>query len=448
MHTKRSSVGVICVWLQIVVLAGSVSSLLCAPAASAQTCEDNNPPHAVALLGRLQSYCENYDVPYSFDLYGLAAVAGDEAIPQLRKIAAWPTATGTDYYCQRWVAAARIALAKLGDQPYRRQLDDALHDPQNNFRPIGALEIVGDDQALRELIEYLVAHANDPSMVHNFGDHSTDSREGLLHAIDTIRRRRRVPDLPRADYSPAGVAQWEDYLEKHKTQQLTFPVYPHVSDLYLRCLARKVDWGYPDAILAIAAFGGPAAMPILRQFPPPSPGDSMGYAAAFRSLFEQPASWATIQGNTQVALAQLGDREMFDQIVSELSSKTAYEAVRKLEFIGGKPAVDALIHSLDLPEEVGKNARNLEIASESFMPIWNPGPYGKPGEIEQETCFPYSSHPYQECVMGVLALMVKNPPLPPSAKLSQENIQAWKDWWTKNQDQAVFVQKPVPTFEY
>ena len=71
-------------------------------------------------------------------------------------------------------------------------------------------------------------------------------------------------------------------------------------------------------------------------------------------------------------------------IISELSSKTAYEAVRKLEFIGGKPAVDALIHSLDLPEEVGKNARNLEIASESFMPIWNPGPYGKPGEIERE----------------------------------------------------------------
>jgi hypothetical protein len=69
-------VNVFCSWLQITLLAGFISSVLCAPAASAQTCEDDNPPHAVTLLQRLQSYCENYDVPYSFDLYALAAVAG------------------------------------------------------------------------------------------------------------------------------------------------------------------------------------------------------------------------------------------------------------------------------------------------------------------------------------------------------------------------------------
>ena len=51
--------------------------------------------------------------------------------------------------------------------------------------------------------------------------------------------------------------------------------------------------------------------------------------------------------------------------------------------------------------------------------------------------------------MGVLALISKESTAAHHAeKLSQENIQAWKDWWTKNQDQAVFVQKPVPTFEY
>jgi hypothetical protein len=69
------------------------------------------------------------------------------------------------------------------------------------------------------------------------------------------------------------------------------------------------------------------------------------------------------------------------------------------------------------------------------------------GEIEQETCTPFSSHPYQECVMGVLPLMVKDPPLPANVKLSKENIQIWKDWWTKNKDQAIFVQKPDHTFE-
>jgi hypothetical protein len=110
---------------QITALAFSISSACIAPAL-AQTCEDQNPPHAVALLQRLQSYCENYDVPYAFDLYGLAAVAGDEAIPVLRKIAEWPTDTGTGYYCQRWVSSARIALAKLGDKKYRDALEDAM----------------------------------------------------------------------------------------------------------------------------------------------------------------------------------------------------------------------------------------------------------------------------------------------------------------------------------
>jgi hypothetical protein len=443
---KPRSAATFRVWFQIVVVAVSISSV-CSWPVLAQTCEDRNPPHAVALLLRLQSYCENYDVPFSFDLYGLAAVAGDEAVPALRKIAEWPTDTGTGYYCQRWVSSARIALAKLGDKKYRDALDDAMKDPKNRYPPLGELAILGDDGALRTLIEYLVAHATDPAMYHDFGDYGSDAREGLLQEIDSIRDRRRVPGLPIANYSPAGIAQWKDYLARHKDVQLTFPVYPNVSDPYLKCLARKVEWGYPDAILAIAAFGGESALPILRQFPRPSAGAAMGFAAAYGTLFERPGLWATVQGNTQVALAQLGDREMFDQIVSELSNKNAYEAVRKLEFIGGKQAVDALIHSLDMTEEAARKLQNLETPQRSYLPIWRASSIGVQGEIEQETCTPFSSHPYQECVMGVLPLMVKDPPVPPNAKMNKENIQIWKDWWAKNKDQAVVVQKPDHPFE-
>jgi hypothetical protein len=443
---KPCSIGIVRARLQIIVLAVSISSVFSAPAL-AQTCEDQNPPHAVALLQRLQSYCENYDVPYTFDLYGLAAVAGDEAIPALRKIAEWPTDTGTGYYCQRWVRSARIALAKLGDKKYRDALDQSTQDAKHQYPPIDELAIVGDDGALRTLIEYLLAHADDPAMYRNFGDYGSDTRDWLLQEIDTIRRRRRVPDLPVADYSPAGIAQWKDYLERQKDEQLTFPVYPNVSDPYLKCLARKVEWGYPDAILAIAAFGGESALPILRQFPRPSAGDPMGFAAAYGTIFERRGLWSNVQGNTQVALAQLGEREMFDQIISELSGKYAYEAVRKLEFMGGKQAVDALIHSLDMTEEAARTLQNLETPQKSYLPIWRASSLGVQGEIEQETCTPFSSHPYQECIMGVLALMVKDPPLPVNTKMSKENIQIWKDWWTKNQDQAVFVQKPDHTFE-
>jgi hypothetical protein len=433
-------------WLQITTVAVSISSV-CAVPALAQTCEERNPSHAVALLLRLQSYCENYDVPYTFDLYGLASVAGDEAIPALRKIAAWPTETGTSSYCQRWVNAARIALAKLGDGKYRNVLDQAVQDPKNRFPPLGELGIVGDDRALRTVIEYLVAHAIDPAMYHDFGDYGSDTREGLLQEIDTIRYRRRVPGLPTANYAAEGVAQWNEYLERHRDVPLTFPVYPNVSDPYLECLVRKVEWGYPDAILAIAAFGGESALPILRQFPRPPAGNPMGFAAAYGSLFEHGGLWTTVQGNTQVALAQLGDREMFDQIVSELSDKYAYEAVRKLEFIGGKQAVNALIQSLNMTEETARKLQNLETPQKAYLPIWRASAIGVQGEIEQETCTPFSSHPYQACVMGVLGLMVKDPPLRANAKVSPENIHIWKDWWMKNQDQAVFVQKPERTFE-
>jgi hypothetical protein len=444
---KPCSVGTVRAWFQLIVVAASISSVGATPAL-AQTCEDRNPPHAVALLLRLQSYCENYDVPYSFDLYGLAAVAGDEAIPALRKIAEWPTDTPKGIYCQQWVRSARVALAKLGDAKYRDALNDWQQDPKHPYPPISELAIVGDDRALRTLIEYLVAHANDPAMYHNFGDYGSDAREGLLRDIDSIRSRRRVPGLPSANYSPEGVELWKDYLARHKDVQLTFPAYPNVSDPYLQCLARKVDWGYPDAILAIVAFGGDAALPILRQFPRPSAGDPMGFGAAgYGTLFDRPGLWTAVQGNTQVGLAQLGDREMFNQIVSELGGKYAYEAVRKLEFIGGKQAVDALIDSLDMTEQVARKLQNLETPQRAYLPIWRASAIGVEGEIEQETCTPFSSHSYPGCVMGVLALMVKDPPLPAGAKMSKENVQIWKDWWAKNKDQAVFVEKPEHTFE-
>src|SRR5208282_2072167 len=78
-----------CAWIAIAILALANVSIASAPA-FAQTCENDNPPHAAALLYRLQSYCEKNEVPWTFDLYALASVAGDDAIPALRKIADWP----------------------------------------------------------------------------------------------------------------------------------------------------------------------------------------------------------------------------------------------------------------------------------------------------------------------------------------------------------------------
>jgi hypothetical protein len=438
------------VWIRTAIAA--IAAIPIVPAlALSQTCEHDNPLHAVALIGRLQSYCEdnNASYPYTFDLYALASVAGKDAIPALRKIAAWPLDTAPGNRCQQWVAASRDMLAKLGDESSRSLLDAQLGKSETAHNALASLSFVGDDRALLALIHYLVDHAEDPAMVQDFGDYSVDSREGFLQEIDSIRRRRLVPGLPIADYSPGGVAQWKDYLAKFEGQKLTFPVYLNVSDPYLQCLARRVEWGYPDAILAIAASGNNSAASILRQFPSPTQNALMGFAQS--SPFSNLKHWSLIQGNVQVALAQLGDQEMFDRIVSELGGAFAYESVRKLEFLGGKPAVAALVNALSVPDEVVEKARSKACGQSIYCygggeipwkPIWTVTPMAV--EIDRETCLKVR---YHACLIGVLALMVKNPPLPSTAPATPENIQKWKDWWTGNKDHAVFVQRPVQSFE-
>jgi hypothetical protein len=398
-------------------------------AAVAQTCEDRNPGHAAALIDQIRFSCQRDDVPYSADVYSLTAVADQEALPALRKLAAWPTDKGPGLRCLGWVNMARMALAKMGDENYRAALR------------MGEASFIGDDRALTALIEFLIAHAKDPSMYHNFGDYGSDARDGLLREIDLIRRRRLVPDLPLADYSDTGIAQWKSYLQNHKGRQMTFPAYPEVTDPYLRCLARRVDWGFPDAILAIAANGGDQALPILRKFPRPWKPEMMGYAVS--APFNP--DWPTIQGNVQVALAQSGDEAVFGQIVAELSGGTPYQSVRKLQYLGGKRSVDALVNSLDLSEDAVQKARMKECADRACYPdvpvqwrqIWKLQMDGQ--EVGIELCRAMSFH---SCVVGVLGYMVKDPPLPPGAPATPENIQKWKDWWPKNKDHAEFNVKP------
>ncbi len=436
------------VWIRVAIAAIAIVPMVSVSTFS-QTCEDDNPPHAAALLDRLQGYCERNEVPWTFDLYALASVAGDDATPALRKIAAWPLDSLPGSRCPQWVAASRDALAKLGDKDSRSLLDAQLSRPQTPQNAFASLSFIGDDGGLLALIHYLVDHAQDLAMVHDFGDYEVDERDWFLQAIDSIRRRRRVPGLPTADYSPAGIAQWKDYLAKYEGQKLTFPVYPNVSDPYLRCLARRVEWGYPDAILAIAASGDNSAASILRQFPSPTQNALMGFV---RSVpFSNLRHWSLIQGNVQVALAQLGDQEMFDRIVSELGGAFAYESVRKLQFLGGKPAVAALVNALSVPDEVVERARSKACGQSIYCdgsgeipwkPIWTVTPMAV--EIDRENCL---TERYHACLIGVLALMVKNPPLLSSAPATPENIQKWKDWWARNKDQAVFVQRPVQSYE-
>jgi hypothetical protein len=188
----------------------------------------------------------------------------------------------------------------------------------------------------------------------------------------------------------------------------------------------------------------------LRQFPRLEEPEAMGFAQS--TPFS--AHWADIQGNLQVALAQLGDDDIFGQIVAELSGATAYESVRKLEFIGGKRAVDALVKALDVPEEVVQKARKQGPGCgngpafcharwrDFYKPIWSTVAYS--AQIDRESCYAGTFH---ECLVYVLGKMVKDPPVAPGAEATAQNLAKWKEWWAKNRERAELVAKPVQKFE-
>src|SRR6266481_6206631 len=83
--------------------------------------------------------------------------------------------------------------------------------------------------------------------------------------------------MPAAEYSRQSGESPGDTLSR------TFqtPIFEGGSDPYLQCLARRVEWGHPDAILDIATFGGASAEAILKQFPAPRSGEVMGARELF-----------------------------------------------------------------------------------------------------------------------------------------------------------------------
>ena len=98
----------------------------------------------------------------------------------------------------------------------------------------------------------------------------------------------------------------------------------------MQCLARKVEWGFPDAIFDLGSTGGPDIVEVLRKLT--TVGDT-------RDEF---AGLDTIRGRAQWALARLGDEEQFKNLVTELDDEGFEGAIKELQQIGGRRAVQAL----------------------------------------------------------------------------------------------------------
>lgn len=461
---RRSASGSwICCWLAMVV---TVVSLCATPeTATAQQSTCREPDRAVEVLAQLYRHCAAPDSEFratplernmpSMIIQSWAPVAGEKAIPILKELADLPS----DTRCYPMADMVHKALAKLGD-PENYQSMKA--DWEKGTGSQWDAQFIGDDLAITMLVQFLIDHVDDPRMQTSQGpsDGPYDFREPLLEEIKDFARTRRIPEFPDADYSPAGIEKWKAWLAKYNGKQFSSPVSEEVADPYLQCLARKVEWGFPDAILDIGSSGKPDAAAVLKDFPTPRRGAPMGARSLFLEIFRldeerrNPALEA--QGNLEVALAILGDKEMLAQIRAELEDArgafTPVEAVRKLKFIGGFEAADALVDSLG-------NLRGLQKqAEENFAQCMQPSIYTglHPTPEQQEAT-------RQQCgrlnyfvqvgrvnalVLQTLAELVQNPPLPADVPPTAENFQRWKSWWAENQDRASFIaQRPDRDFE-
>jgi hypothetical protein len=448
-------------WMRI----GVLVSLGCVAApVSAQNCTASNPQVAVTVLQTVLATCSSHadfqamEYKYGYDVILVqASVAGNLAIPVLRQFAGLPKHNECTF--SSFDAAARTALAKLGDENAYAAIKQEW--AQHRAGPYPArIDFIGDDWALQTLVEFLIQHANDPRMMGQLGpsDAHYDGRSGILKEIRGIARRHVVPDLPDADYSPSGIAQWKEWLGKHKGQHLSSPVFENVSDPYLQCLARRVEWGHPDAILDIATFGGPSAEVILKQFPAPHSGEAMGARELFPDVLQnedgRPDTDSEIQGNLQAALLRFGDQTTAGQVATELNSFAVYpgyfplEAIRKLRFAGGKTAVGVLVDGLGNANRISQDAQKEFDACLLRVTAANQ-PSKQPKEAAQACAGSFSwAERRTSLILSALASMVKDPPLSAGAPPTAESSQKWKDWWAENRDKAVFVIPPRASYDW
>jgi hypothetical protein len=232
------------------------------PMVGAQSCDNQNFDVEVALQN-VWIRCDDRTV------YEVGAVAGERAIPALRKLAVQVNVLKKQGRCGTLGEALQKTLAKLGDAASLQEL--ALEFNRNEYVP--PLTFVGDDHAITIMMDYFEEHLHEPVILNQGGVNGNDVPMHsplwlIIRAIfSDIGARRSIPDSPfrtKSAWSDDEMKQsFHGWWEKHKNGPISIPPYESVSDPYFRCLARKVDWGFEEALLAIADRGGDKAKSVL-----------------------------------------------------------------------------------------------------------------------------------------------------------------------------------------
>jgi hypothetical protein len=335
-------------------------------------------------------------------IYRSAAIGGQALIPALRQIAKPGMPPGTI------PGAAQVSLAKLGDRVSLDQIEQELQSGNGAGFPAQKLGRVGNAEAVEVLLKYFFAHAYDPSRYHNYGDYGTDSMMSILDALSSFARN--PPTVGPGGSISGDTKEWTIWWDRNKSNPLAFSLSGGLHNPYTQCLARKVEWGFPEAILDLGIAGDPQAMPALRTLT--DLGDQRNRASGIE----------TIRGRAQAALARFGDTAEFQAIVSELESPGSNDAVLKLRYIGGRKAAEAMLESL----------KGTNFLAE--FPDWKYDGINAPGVI----------YDHDAAIANILAKMVV---APPDTSGDPKNKKRWLAWWAKNKDTAQFLPSPDTTSE-
>jgi hypothetical protein len=324
-------------------------------------------------------------------IFRSAAIAGPAVLPVLHRISKPGMSAETA------AGAAQVSLGKLGDENALAELNNELNARTTFYAPSRAIQkllLVGNGRAVAILMTYLVAHPA-PVIVGFEVDNPHDLRRGLIIGLADVVEN---PDGGPGGKYPRTIEEWVDWWTRGKEKPSALSIGSNFHNPYLDCLCRKIEWGFSMAIIDLAATGDARAVPIIQKL------EGMGYPYQGYVGSKAPYLWLR-HDYVEAALATWGDAEEFGIVAHELRSNAFQNAILKLQIIGGKKAVSALMDA-DI----------------------NPG---------------YAM--FNHALFPALSRMVQDPPLPADAEPSAENRQKWKDWWLSNKEKARFVK--VSPFE-
>src|SRR6185437_11899251 len=271
-----STISIFFFWLWPVAL-----GLLLSRTAVAQVCPHGeiSPERFIALVKATDSG----DV-----VYRSSAIAGTSLVPTLKQLSQ-PRMDAASV-----PGAAQVSLAKFGDKTSLNELRDELNS-QHGGDSIEKLLRAGSNETIDILMDYLRNHASDSALSRRYGDYTIDTRLAIVKGIARI-----IPNPPTNSSGTIdlSIQRWLGLWHQGNIQVLSLP---EPEDAYLQCLARKIEWGFPDAILDMANTGDTRVIPLLR---------------ILTRVGDQAFTLNTISGRARFALAKLGDETEFSSIVN------------------------------------------------------------------------------------------------------------------------------------